>query len=111
MLILVVLAAGLVSIGLIIGSFMESPEGFGLISSFVIYPLFLLSGALYPLDQLPPWLKVLTHIDPATYAVDALRHVILGASSMPVTFDIFIILVFDVVLIVVGSWAFNRMKL
>jgi ABC-2 type transport system permease protein len=111
MIILFILAAGLVSIGLIIGSFMESLEGFGIISSFIIYPLFLLSGALYPLDNLPSWLKVLTHIDPATYAVDALRHVILGISSMPLIFSISVILGFDIVVIVIGSWAFNRLKL
>ena len=111
MLILVILAAGLVSIGLIIGSFMESPEGYGIISSFIIYPLFLLSGALYPLDKLPKWLKILTHVDPATYAVDALRHVIIGSSSMPLTSDIAVVLCFDAALILIGSWAFNRMKL
>jgi ABC-2 type transport system permease protein len=111
MALLVILAAGLVSMGLIVGSFMESPEGFGLISSFVIYPLFLLSGALYPLDTLPPWLRVLTHLDPATYAVDALRRVILGASAMPLAADVAIILAVDLALILVGTWAFNRMKL
>jgi ABC-2 type transport system permease protein len=111
MMILFILAAGLVSMGLIIGSFMESPEGFGLISSFVIYPLFLLSGALYPLDKLPKWMKILTHIDPVTYAVDGLRHVILGISSMPLSADVLIILGFDFVLILAGTWAFNKMKL
>lgn len=108
---LLILAAGLVSMGLIIGSFMESPEGFGIVSSFIIYPLFLLSGALYPLDTLPRWLKLLTRIDPASYAVDALRQVILGTSSMPLAFNILVVLAFDVALILVGSWSFNRMKL
>jgi ABC-2 type transport system permease protein len=102
---------GLVSMGLIIGSFLESLEGFGLISSFVIYPLFLLSGALYPLDKLPPWMKILTHLDPATYAVDGLRHIILGVSSMPLVFDITVVLGFDALLIVVGTWAFGKLKL
>ena len=111
MLMLFILAAGLVSMGLIIGSFMESMEGYGIISSFVIYPLFLLSGALYPLDNLPKWLKVLTHFDPATYAVDGLRQIILGISSMPLIFDVSVILAFDFILIIVGTWAFNRMKL
>lgn len=111
MAILLVLAAGLVSVGLIIGSFMESPEGFGLVSSFVIYPLFLLSGALYPLDSLPGWLRTLTHLDPVTYAVDALRLAILGSSAMPLSLDILVIVAFDAIMIAAGTWAFNRMKL
>ncbi|MFH0869614.1 MAG: ABC transporter permease [archaeon] len=108
---LFVLAIGLVSLGLIIGSFMESPEGFGLVASFAVYPLFLLSGALYPLDKLPHWMQILTHINPATYAVDGLRSIIIHASSMSFISNLLIILGFDLVLIAVGTWAFNRMKL
>ncbi|MDP4261387.1 MAG: ABC transporter permease [Bacteroidota bacterium] len=108
---LFVLAIGLVSLGLIIGSFLESPESFGLVSSFVVYPLFLLSGALYPLDKLAAWLKVLTHLDPATYAVDGLRNVILGSSSMSFGYDLLIVISFDILMIFTGTWAFNRMKL
>ena len=105
------LALGLVSLGLIIGSFMESPEGFGLVASFAVYPLFLLSGALYPLTNLPKWMQVLTHINPATYAVDGLRSVIIHSSSMPFISNFLIVLGFDIVLILVGTWSFNRMKL
>lgn len=110
-LILLIFTIGLVSLGLIIGSFLESPESFGLVSSFVVYPLFLLSGALYPLDTLPAWMTVLTHVDPATYAVDALRNIILGASSMPLAHDLLVLFAFDISLILIGTWAFNRMKL
>jgi len=111
MVIMFILAAGLVSLGLIIGSFMESLEGFSVISSFIVYPLFLLSGALYPLDNLPKWMNTLVHLDPATYAVDALRHVILGVSSMGLFFDLSVIISFDIVLVIIGTWAFSRMKL
>ena len=111
MLMLFVFANGLISLGLIIGSFMESPEGYGLISSFVIYPIFLLSGALYPLDNLPGWMKLLTRLDPATYAVDGLRSVILGTSSMSFTANLLVVLGFDVAMMFVGTWAFKRMKL
>lgn len=109
--ILFIFTIGLVSLGLIIGSFLESPESFGLVSSFVVYPLFLLSGALYPLDTLPSWMKILTHLDPATFAVDGLRNVILGISSMSLAQNLSVLIAFDVSLILIGTWAFNRMKL
>ena len=105
------LAIGLVSLGLIIGSFMESPEGFGLVSSFAVYPLFLLSGALYPLDNLPSWMRVLTRLDPASYAVDGLRNLIIGVSAMSYLANLGVVLAFDVLLIAGGTWAFRRMKL
>jgi ABC-2 type transport system permease protein len=105
------LAIGLVSMGLIMGSFMESPESYGIISSAVVYPLFLLSGALYPLKDLPVWLNILTRIDPASYAVDGLRSTILGNSAMGYFPNLMIIIGFDLVLVLTGAWAFNRMKL
>lgn len=110
-LILFVFTIGLVSLGLIIGSFLESPESFGLVSSFVVYPLFLLSGALYPLDKLPSWMRLLTHADPATYAVDGLRNVLLHSSTMSLAHDVSVMIIVDAALIVTGTWAFNRMKL
>ena len=111
MVMLFVFANGLISLGLIIGSFMESPEGYGLISSFVIYPIFLLSGALYPLDNLPGWMQILTRLDPATYAVDGLRAVILGKSTMAYLPNLLVVLGFDVLMAFIGTWAFKRMKL
>jgi ABC-2 type transport system permease protein len=105
------LAVGLISLGLMIGSFMESPEGFGLVASFAVYPMFLLSGALYPLNNLPSWMQILTHINPATYAVDGLRNIILGVSSMSYAANLGILVGFDIALVMAGTWAFNRMKL
>src|ERR687888_139521 len=49
----------LTSLGLTIGSYIESLEGFQLIVSFVVFPLFFLSGALFPLSNLPSWLSIL----------------------------------------------------
>lgn len=110
MIFMLVLAAAVVSIGLIIGSFMESPEGFNLIVSFLVFPLFFLSGALFPIDNLPPWLRAFTTLNPVTYAVDGMRGVMLGMSTFPVMIDFGVLLGFAVVMIVIGSIAFSRMK-
>jgi len=107
---MLVLAAAVVSIGLIIGSFMESPEGFNLIVSFLVFPLFFLSGALFPIDNLPSWLRAFTTLNPVTYAVDGMRGVMLGMSTFPVMMDFGVLLGFAVVMIVIGSIAFSRMK-
>jgi ABC-2 type transport system permease protein len=107
---MLILASGVVSVGLVIGSRMESPEGFNLIVSFVIFPLFFLSGALFPIDNLPQWLRIFTILNPVTYAVDGMRGVMLGASTFPVTIDFAVILAFSAVMTVIGSIAFSRMK-
>lgn len=108
--ILMLTTASLVSVGLIIGARMESPEGFQLVSSFLLFPTFFLSGALFPLDRLPAWLSPLVLIDPLTYSVDALRHVILGAGHFAFVTDLSVLVGFLVAVVLVGGWAFRRMK-
>jgi ABC-2 type transport system permease protein len=51
--------------------------------NFLMMPIFFLSGALFPLNNLPAWMTVLTRIDPAGYGIDPIRRVILGASGLP----------------------------
>jgi ABC-2 type transport system permease protein len=108
--ILAITTVAFVSVGLIIGSMMESPEGFQLVSSFVVFPIFFLSGALFPIGKLPVWLSPFTLLDPLTYSVDALRGVLLGASHFPVALDVGVIAAFTALVIALGTVAFDRMK-
>ena len=105
-----VLASALVSLGLIIGSNMESVEGFQLIVSFLVFPMFFLSGALFPLKNLPQYLLIFTILDPVTYAVDGLRGLILGSSQLPIALNLVILTGFAIVMIGIGTWSFKRLK-
>jgi ABC-2 type transport system permease protein len=108
--IVLILSFGLTSLGLTFGSYIESLEGFQLIVSFVVFPLFFLSGALYPIDNLPPWLKIITLVDPATYSVDALRNSILHLGTYSFELDIELLLLFTVIITLIGIFSFKRMK-
>jgi ABC-2 type transport system permease protein len=77
------LAFALSAMGVAIASRMKSMEGFQVVMNFVMMPILFLSGAFFPLRGLPVWLEVLTRIDPAAYAVDALRRVVLTSSGVP----------------------------
>ncbi len=77
------LAFTLSGFGVAIASRMTTMEGFQVVMNFVLMPLLFLSGAFFPLQGLPPWLAALTRLDPAAYAVDAIRRVVLGASGVP----------------------------
>ena len=105
-----VLAAALVSLGLIIGSHMESVEGFQLIISFLVFPMFFFSGALFPIGNLPHYLLIFTIIDPVTYGVDGLRGLLLGTAQLPIVYDFLILLGFAVAFIAAGTWSFRRLK-
>ncbi len=110
---MVLMTVGLVCIGLIIASILNSLENFGMIMTFVNMPMFFLSGALFPVSTLPDWLKWVFYFNPLTYDVDALRAVTMG-SSWPTIFPLWqlvlIIVGFDVLAIAVGSYAFTRTK-
>lgn len=105
------LSVGITSLGLIIGARMKSPDGFNLIISFVIWPLFILSGAFFPLENLPAYLQFVTQANPVTYGVDALRAVMLGATHYGLLFDLGVLWLFNIVAAAIGALEFNRMKL
>lgn len=108
--VILLLAFALTSLGLAIGSYMSSLEGFQMIVSFVVFPLFFLSGALFPLDKIPPWLSFLSAIDPATYSVDALRNIILGIGDKSLGLDMSILVAYTIILAFLGTFCFKRMK-
>ena len=108
--IILLMSFGLTSLGLALGSYMYSLEGFQMIVSFVVFPLFFLSGALFPLDDLPSWLGVLTAADPATYGVDALRNAMLGVGSSSMELDMLVLVGYTAALGAFGIYSFGRMK-
>ncbi len=105
-----VAAAGLTAVGLTIGSFMTSPEGFQLITTFVIFPLFFLSGALYPLRNLNVYLAILNEINPLTYIVDILRSILIGLQYFGTLENITVTMGFAVIANLIGIQAFKRMR-
>lgn len=103
-------AVGLTAIGLTVGSLMESPEGFQLLASLVIFPLFFLSGALFPINNLTGSLATLASVNPVTYIVDLLRGILLGVHYFSFSTDLIAVAIFTVVSVFVGGIAFERMK-
>ena len=109
--IVIVASAALTAVGLTIGSFMESPEGFQLISSLVIFPLFFLSGALFPPENLPGPLGILVSLNPITYIVDSLRGVLMETQYFSSSLNLTALIGFLIVTNIIGMKAFERMKI
>lgn len=110
--VILILMVAIISMGLTFGAVMSSPEGFGLVITFVIFPLFFLSGALFPTKNLPAWLYTFVALNPVSYAVDALRTIILGINSnFGLPLDFAVLIVFAVAMVVIGTQAFKRMKI
>jgi ABC-2 type transport system permease protein len=63
---MIFIAATFIGLGLVIASRMRDMQGFNIIMNFVIFPLFFLSGALTPLNNLPLAVRFISHLDPLT---------------------------------------------
>jgi ABC-2 type transport system permease protein len=98
------------ALGVAIASRMDDMSGFNLIMNFVVFPIFALSGALFPISSLPSWAKTVTLFDPLTYGVDGIRNGLLGASSINPMLDLLVISGFAIIMIFVGSYSFKKMK-
>jgi ABC-2 type transport system permease protein len=114
---LFLLAVIMTSLGLIIGSRMESPEGFSLITSLVVFPMYFLSGALFLKKNLideAPLIYWITAINPASYAVDAIRYTLIPEDiflEYGLSRDLAVLIGFCVFLLALGTQSFKTMKL
>lgn len=102
---------GAASLGLFIGAKLSSPDAFSLVMSFVMWPLFLTSGALYPISNLPAYLQVLVHINPMAYGVDLMRGALLGMWTYGPLLDAGVLLAFVAVFFYLGQKAFEQLNL
>jgi ABC-2 type transport system permease protein len=71
-------------------------------------PLIFLSGAFYPIDAMPTWMKILAYINPLTYAVDSARYFLAGFSRFPIMLDVSILIVLSVFLVVLAMYTFEK---
>lgn len=108
LLFMILISVTFLGLGLIFASKMRDMQGFSIVMNFVIFPLFFLSGALYPLENFPVWLRVLCHLDPLTYGVDGLRGVMIGMSVYPVWLDLAIMSLFSLAMIGMGAYFFDK---
>jgi len=105
---MILISTTFIGLGLIFASRMRDIHGFSMIMNFVVFPLFFLSGALFPLNNLPAWLAGLSYLDPLTYGVDGLRSALIGVSYINPLLDAAVLLFFSVLMISAGALLFER---
>jgi ABC-2 type transport system permease protein len=78
--------------------------------NFLVMPIFFLSGALYPLNNLPKVLSAITSLDPLAYGVDGLRATLIGRSHFGMATDGLVLVVVASVVLVIGSYLFSKIQ-
>jgi ABC-2 type transport system permease protein len=97
-------------LGLAIASMMKDMQGFQLIMNFLIMPIFFLSGALFPLENLPSAIYFISRIDPLTYGVDGMRGALAGISVFGIHNDFAIMFILSVLVCIIGAFLFSRVE-
>ncbi|HUJ74116.1 MAG TPA: ABC transporter permease, partial [bacterium] len=125
---LILVSISVSSLGILIATRMRSQQGFQMLMQLLIFPMIVLSGAFFPINNVPPWLELVAKINPFTYGVDAVRQAFLiGASgaegaarsalgisvlghTMTIFQDVLVILACGGVLLLLALTSFNRQE-
>ncbi|MHB1525499.1 MAG: ABC transporter permease [Candidatus Dormibacteria bacterium] len=76
-------AFALTAFGVMLAARISQVESFQMVTQFFVLPMFFLSGAIFPLNDLPTWLAVLSKLDPLSYAVDPFRKAVFSQINLP----------------------------
>jgi ABC-2 type transport system permease protein len=98
------------ALGTSIGSVIQDMQGFQLVMNFLVMPIFFLSGALFPLGNLPKALKLITSFDPLSYGVDGLRGILTGVWHFSFALDAAVLGFLAAVFVVTGAYLFSRIQ-
>ncbi|MFP4655930.1 MAG: ABC transporter permease [Methanohalobium sp.] len=97
-------------LGISMGAKLDDPEAFPLIINLVIVPIFFLSGALFPINNLPDAVTTIAKLNPLTYGVDGLRGTMIDGSDFGIVTDIGILLGITLVLLIISSHLFEKLE-
>jgi ABC-2 type transport system permease protein len=107
---MVLIGIAFTAFGIAIASRMEDPTGYQFIMSFVVLPIFGLSGALFPISSLPAWIAPVTLCDPLTYGVEGIRYGLTGISQINPVLCLAALGSFAIVMTISGAFLFRRMN-
>lgn len=110
-LVLVFMSLALTCFGAGIASIVDDFQGFQGINNLLVMPLFFLSSALYPLNNVPTFLRIISEFNPVSYMVDALRTLLTNQSHFGITKDLLVMAVAFIVALVFAVNRFNRIQM
>lgn len=98
------------ALGTAIASILTDMHGFQLIMNFLVMPIFFLSGALFPLNDLPKFLEWIVRVDPLAYGVDGLRGTLSTGAHFGLMLDFWILTAVVALLVGIGSYLFSKIQ-
>lgn len=99
------------AVGTALGCLLPDFQGFQLVMNFLVMPIFFLSGALFPLNNVPRALSIVASLDPLSYSVDGLRYALVGGTAFGVIADLEILAVVTALVLFLGGYVFSKIQI
>ena len=99
------------AVGTALGCLLPDFQGFQLVMNFLVMPIFFLSGALFPLTNVPRALSIIATLDPLSYSVDGLRYALIGVTHFGVLLDLSVLAVVTAVVLTLGGYVFSKIQI
>jgi ABC-2 type transport system permease protein len=107
---MVLIAIMFTALGTSIASVVADFQAFPLVMNFLVMPLFFLSGALFPLSQVPRALDVIARFNPVAYGIDGLRGALTGQWYFTPAVDLIVLIALTLALLWAGARLFDRIE-
>jgi len=108
---MLLIATTFAALGTAMGSVLKDMQGFQIIMNFVVMPIFFLSGALFPLTNLPKALEILTSLDPLSYGIDGLRTALISVSHFGAPLDFLVLGLSTAAFVALGTYLFAKIEI
>jgi len=98
-----------VGLGVVITSFAKDQETAMMVMMTLMFPMLFLSGVFFPIQQMPWYMQNISKVLPLTYAITALRKVmILGANLSAITLELTVLIGFGTIMILIALPVFRK---
>jgi ABC-2 type transport system permease protein len=120
------LAFTITAFGVMMAARMSQIQSFMGLVQLVVMPMFFISGALFPVADLPGWLAVLNRLDPLTYAVSPMRKLVFASLDLsaaaektlnpsitwfgwavPTALEVFVVFALGMIMLAIAIWEFS----
>jgi ABC-2 type transport system permease protein len=108
---MVMIAIVFAALGTAIGSALKDMQGFQMTMNFLVMPIFFLSGALFPLNNLPRVLGWITSVDPLAYGIDGMRSALLGIAHFGPVVDGAVLVGVALLFLGLGAYSFSKIEI
>ncbi len=108
LLFMVLIAFGFYGFGIVLSSLFKRAKSYQIITGLIVAFMIFLSGAFFPIENLPLLFRIFVLINPLTYGVDGLRNALVNFGEFSLIFDLIFLLIFGVLMLILGSYSFKK---